>query len=135
MLNDWQLSSIFNMSSGTNYDINYSYQSNGSSVNLTGSPDFGARIVYLSDPGSGCSGDRYAQFDTTAVTGPDYGSNGLESGRNLMRGCIQRDVDLSLARNIRLGGGRTLQLRMDAFNAVVPRARSPADVASRPARA
>jgi hypothetical protein len=117
VLNDWQLSSLFNLSSGINYDLTYSYQNDGASVNLTGSPDFGARIVYLTDPGSGCSSDRYAQFNTAAVTGPSYGSVGLESGRNVMRGCMQRDVDLSLARNIRLGGGRSVQFRMDAFNA------------------
>ena len=117
IVNDWQLSSIFNLSSGTNYDITYSYQSNGASVNLTGSPDYGARILYVGDPGSGCSNDQYAQFNRNAIAGPTYYSDGLESGRNLMRGCAQRNIDLSLARTIRLGGGRSIQLRMDAFNA------------------
>src|SRR5690606_32337505 len=77
----------------------------------------GARVVFLGDPGSGCSGDQYRQFNTAVVTGPDYGSVGLDSGRNRMRGCMQRDVDISLARNIQLGGGRSVQVRMDAFNA------------------
>jgi hypothetical protein len=117
VLNDWQFSSIFNLSSGTNYDITYTYQSNGGSVNLTGSPDYAARIIYVGDPGSGCSDDQYSQFNTASVVGPGYGSTGLESGRNLLRGCTQRDLDISLARNIRIGGGRSVQLRMDAFNA------------------
>ncbi|ODS59594.1 MAG: hypothetical protein ABS36_01310 [Acidobacteria bacterium SCN 69-37] len=122
LVNDWQLSSIFNLSSGPNYDLSFSYQNNGSAVNLTGSPDFannttGARVVFLGDPGSGCSGDQYRQFNAMAVTGPSFYSVGLDSGRNAMRGCVQRDVDISLARNIRLGGGRNIQLRMDAFNA------------------
>jgi hypothetical protein len=117
LLNDWQLSGLVNLSSGTNYDLSYSYQSAGSNINLTGSPDIGARIVFLGDPGSGCSSDQYRQFNVAAVTGPGYYSDGLESGRNIMRGCAQRDLDLSLARNIRLGGGRSVQLRMDAFNA------------------
>src|SRR5690606_14138036 len=122
ILNDWQVSSIVNLSSGTNYDLQFSYQNNGSAVNLTGSPDFGnngtgARVVFLGNPGSGCSGDQYRQFNTAVVTGPDYGSVGLDSGRNRMRGCMQRDVDISLARNIQLGGGRSVQVRMDAFNA------------------
>jgi hypothetical protein len=86
-------------------------------VNLTGSPDFGARIQYIGDPGKGCTSDRYAQFNTTAVTGPQYGSVGLESGRNIMTSCPSTVVDIALARNIRLGGGRAVQLRMDAFNA------------------
>jgi hypothetical protein len=117
ILNDWQLSGLVNLSSGTNYDLSYSYNANGASVNLTGSPDIGARIVFVGDPGSGCSSDQYAQFNTASVTGPGYNSTGLESGRNIMRGCMQRDLDLSLARNIRIGGGRSVQLRMDAFNA------------------
>jgi hypothetical protein len=116
LLNDWQLSSILNVSSGTNYDLGYSYQSQGANVNLTGSPDYAARIVYVGDPGSGCTDSQYAQFSTSAVTGPGYSSDGLESGRNILRGCMQRDIDVSLARTIRLGGGRSLQLRADAFN-------------------
>jgi hypothetical protein len=86
-------------------------------VNLTGSPDYGARIVYVGDPGSGCSDDQYRQFNTAAVTGPQYGSVGLESGRNILGGCADKTIDLSLARNIRLGGGRQLQFRLDVFNA------------------
>jgi hypothetical protein len=117
IINDWQLSGLVNLSSGTNYDLSYSYQSNGANINLTGSPDIGARIRFIGDPGSGCSSDQYRQFNTDAVVGPDYFSDGLESGRNIMRGCMQRDLDISLARNIRIGGGRSVQLRMDAFNA------------------
>src|SRR5690606_34988365 len=88
----------------------------------TGSPSYGnnsngARVVFLGDPGSGCSSNQYAQFNAAMITGPDPGSIGMESGRNSLRGCAQRDLDLSLSRNIRLGGGRAIQVRMDAFNA------------------
>ena len=95
----------------------YSYQNNGANVNLTGSPDYGARIVYLGDPGAGCSDNQYAQFNVAAVTGPSYSSLGLESGRNILCGCADKTVDLSIARNIRLGGSRQLQFRLDVFNA------------------
>jgi hypothetical protein len=117
VLNDWQLSGIFQAESGDAYDIGYSYQSNGGSVNLTGSPDYGARTVFVGDPGSGCSGNQFVQFNTAAVTGPAYNSDGLESGRNLLRGCPDHTVDLSISRNIRLGGGRQATIRLDAFNA------------------
>jgi hypothetical protein len=117
LLNDWQLSGILNLSSGTNYDIGYSYQSNGSAVNLTGSPDYNiGEPLFSSSPGSGCSSNQYAQFNTSVISGPTYGSVGLNSGRNYMRGCTQRDIDMSLARNIRIGGGRAVQLRLDTFN-------------------
>jgi hypothetical protein len=119
LANDWQLSGILSAGSGNPYDLGFSYQNNGSNVNMTGSPDYGARIRYIGDPGSGCTGldNQYAQFNTKAVVGPDYFSDGLESGRAVMRGCADKTVDLSLSRNIRLGGGRSVQLRVDAFNA------------------
>ena len=121
VLNDWQLSSVFNLSSGTSYDLSFSYQNAGGAVNLTGSPDYtnsgsGARVLFNGDPGSGCSSNQYRQFNTDVVAGPTPGSDGMESARNSLRGCAQRELDLSLSRNIRLGGGRALQLRFDAFN-------------------
>ena len=91
IVNDWQLSGVFTGNSGTRYDLSYSYQTNGANKNLTGSPDYGARIVYLGDPGSGCSDNQYAQFNVSAVTAPSYGSVGLESGRNLDVGLRRQD--------------------------------------------
>ena len=117
ILNDWQISGVLTANSGTRYDITYTYQNNGNSKNLTGSPDYGARIVYLGDPGSGCSDNQFAQFNVGAVTGPSYNSLGMESGRNLLANCADKTVDLSLSRNIRLGGSRQLQFRADVFNA------------------
>jgi hypothetical protein len=117
LVNDWQLSGILTAGSASHYDLSYSYQSNGANVNLTGSPDYGARIVYVGDPGKGCSSDQYRQFNTAAVTGPTYHSVGLESGRNQLIGCPDHTIDLAIARNIRLGGTRQLQVRLDAFNA------------------
>ena len=117
VLNDWQIAGVLTAGSGQAYDLSYNYQNNGGSVNLTGSPDYGARIRYTGDPGSGCSGDQYVQFNTAAVTGPTYGSLGLESGRNIMRACPNKIVDLSLSRDIRVGASRALELRLDLFNA------------------
>ena len=68
------------------------------------------------DPGSGCSSDQYKQFNTAAFAGPTYGSTGTESGSSLLGGCTDRTLDLSVARNIRMGGNRTVQLRADVFN-------------------
>jgi hypothetical protein len=130
ILNDWQVSGVLTAGSaqystsgsypqGNNgrYDIAYTYQSNGQNVNLTGSPDYAARIVYVGNPGSGCSSNQYAQFNTAAVAGPTYGSVGMESGRYLLGGCPDKTVDLAVVRNIRLGGSRSFQFRLDVFNA------------------
>jgi hypothetical protein len=93
------------------------YQTGNANVNLTGSPDFAPRIRIVGDPGSGCGSDRYRQFNTAAFQGPLVGSVGLESGNGYLFGCFQSVLDLSIARNIRLGGSRNLQLRVDMFNA------------------
>jgi hypothetical protein len=116
-LNDWQLSGVLTAGSAPTYDLGYTYQDNGANVNLTGSPDYGARIVYVGNPGSGCSSDPYKQFNTAAVTGPQYHSLGMESGRNLLRGCMDKTVDLSVTREIRVGANRMVRFRLDAFNA------------------
>jgi Carboxypeptidase regulatory-like domain len=98
------------------YDITYTYQNNGTNTNLTGSPDYAAKVRYVGDPGSGCSSNQYQQFNPAAVTGPTYGSVGLESGRYVLGGCADHTVDMAIARNIRLGGNRQLQFRLDVFN-------------------
>ena len=118
LVNDWQLSGILTAGSGARYDISYSYQNGGSSVNLTGSPSYPAMIRIVDDTGKGCSDNQYGQFNVAAFAGPQTGSLGLESGRNYMAGCPDHTLDLSLARNIRLGGARQIQLRLDAFNAL-----------------
>jgi len=117
VINDWQLSGIWTASTGGPYAIGFNYQSGGGSVNLTGSPDYGARIRIVGDPGGGCSSDPYRQFNTAAFQGPLVNSVGLESGASYMHGCFASALDLSIARNIPLPGGRNIQVRADLFNA------------------
>ena len=117
VVNDWSLSGIWSGASGAAFTPAFTYQSGGGNVNLTGSPDYAARVYIVGDPGSGCSDNRLQQFNTTAFKGPAAGSVGLESGTNLLRGCFVSATDLAIARTIRLGGGRSVQVRMDIFNA------------------
>ena len=117
VVNDWQLSTIWSGTTGAPYTVGFSYQNGGNNVNITGSPDFAPRIVIVGDPGKGCSSDPYRQFNAAAFQGPLVGSVGLESGNEYLKGCFSSVLDLSIARNIRLGGGRMLQLRADMFNA------------------
>ena len=121
VLNDWQWSGLFTGGSGNRYDLTYAYNANGNAVNLTGSPDYanngtGARIVFTGDPGKGCSDNQFVQFNTASVKGPGYNSTGMESGRNVMVGCPDHTFDFAIARNIRVGGSRNIQLRVDAYN-------------------
>jgi hypothetical protein len=117
--NDWQLSGVYTGTSGARYDVGYSYNANGGNVNITGSPSYAGRIKILGDTGSGCSSDPYSQFNTASFAAPGYNSTGLESGANYLGGCFDNTTDLSIARNIRVGGGgaRQIQLRLDVFNA------------------
>ena len=86
-------------------------------MNLTGSPDYAARVRVVGDPGSGCRSDRFRQFTASAFQGPLTGSTGLESGTGYVNGCFISTMDLAIARTIRLGGARNVQLRVDMFNA------------------
>ena len=127
LTNDWQISGVLTAGSGAAYTLGYSYKNQGANVNITGSPDWNGRVILADGLGSGCSSDQYAQFNYAAVRGPGYGSVQLESGRNYLRGCWDKRIDLSIMRAIRLGGSRRLELRADifnAFNAVVITGRS-----------
>ena len=115
--NDWQLSGIYTGQSGDRYSLGYGYQGGIGNVNITGSPNYGGRVVLNGDLGSGCSGNQYAQFNTAVVGGPVPGSVGLESGQNYLTGCFENFMDLAIARNFPLGGSRNLQFRIDLFNA------------------
>jgi hypothetical protein len=117
VVNDWQVAGVLTGDSGSAYGIGFGYNTAGSSVNLTGSPYYPARAVINGDTGSGCSSDQYKQFNTAAFSGPTYNSLGMESGRNYMKGCWYGIWDIAVSRNIRLGGGRFVQLRFEAFNA------------------
>ncbi|MCC7174579.1 MAG: carboxypeptidase regulatory-like domain-containing protein [Bryobacterales bacterium] len=116
---DWQISAVATVQSGAAYTLGYSYQNDGANVNITGSPDWAGRVVLLdlAKLGGGCSDNQYAQFDATTVRGPGYGSVGMESGRNYLRGCTIRNVDMAFVRRIRVGSERyRLELRADVFN-------------------
>jgi hypothetical protein len=73
------------------------------------------RIV--GDIGSGCSSDPLRQFTAAGFAPPLVNSLGLESGADYLRGCFQSVLDTSIARNVRFGANRQLQLRLDVFNA------------------
>src|SRR4029078_6255523 len=48
--------------------------------------------------------------------GPLPGSVGLDSGNDYARSCFLSQLDLAVARTLRLGRGTTLQSRLDIFN-------------------
>jgi Carboxypeptidase regulatory-like domain len=120
VVNDWNLAGIWSGATGASYSVTPNYVSGGgttANVALTGSPDFAPRAVIVGDPGSGCSSNPNQQFNTAAFQGPLAGSVGLDSASGYLRGCFISSIDLSVSRVIRIGGAKTVQLRLDLFNA------------------
>ncbi len=116
VVNDWQLSSVWTGRTGAAYSIGYAYQTGGGNVNITGSPDFAGRVRIVGDTDDGCSSDSLRQFTASAFQGPTVGSVGLESGAGYLRGCFLSTFDTAIARNVKMGGKRNLQIRIDLFN-------------------
>jgi hypothetical protein len=117
LASSWQVSGAFTAGTGPAFDATYTYNSSGPNVNITGSPSYAGRIKLVGDPGSGCSGSQYKEFNTAAFAGPGYNSIGNESGSYLMRGCFDHQANLSISRYFSLGSERRrLQLRADAYN-------------------
>ena len=116
VLNDWQVAGVWTAATGQPYAVTYTYSSGGSNINLTGSPDYAARVRVVGDTGSGCSSDASRQFTASAFQGPISPSLGLESGNGYLRGCFQSAFDTSISKQIRFAGGRSVQLRADIFN-------------------
>lgn len=64
---------------------------------------------------------------TPTPSGSRWTGSRRESGSNLLNGCWDHTTDMAIARNIRLGGSRQVQFRVDlfnVFNSVVINARS-----------
>ena len=66
--------------------------------------------------GKGCSDNQHGQFNVAAFAGPQTEAWDWSRAATTWR-AVRTTLDLSIARNIRLGGARQLQLRLDAFNA------------------
>jgi hypothetical protein len=118
---DWQISGVWTATSGTTYNMSYTYQTNGSNVNITGSPDFAGTVLIGSNPGSGCSSNQFAQFNASTITGPTYGSVQTESPRNAFRGCPTNNIDTSIIRKFhfwKFKESKTFEFRSDIFNAL-----------------
>jgi hypothetical protein len=138
LANGWQLATVLSTGNTAPYDATFVYAGGIGNVNLTGSPNYTARMTIVGDPGSGCSSNQYQMFSPNAYRGPTYGSLGNESGTNTLSGCWDKTIDLSVSRNIGLGGKRQVQFRLDVFNlfnAVVYNARITAVNYANPATA
>lgn len=116
VFNGWQLSGTTTLRSGTPFSPSYSIAGYGN-AQLTGSPDFGARLKLVGDPLTGSSDSPYNRLNPAAFLPPQPGSLGLESGINYLRNPGLDNWDLSLQKSIALREKLHVELRADAFNA------------------
>lgn len=110
ILGGWQISAIVNKSSGFPRD-----PAVGTDVPNTGSQTYRPNLVSGQDPNSGPETVQQ-WFNTGAFVQNDPFTYG-NAGRNIVIGPGIFSTDLSLIRNISFGGARSLQLRVEAFNA------------------
>ena len=111
ILNDWQISGVLTAGSGDRYDLSYTLPGQ----RREREPDRIAGLrradrLHRAIRAAAARATSTRSSTRAAVTGPTYGSVGLESGRNILRGCADKTVDLALVRNIRVGGARQLSV-------------------------
>jgi hypothetical protein len=124
---NWQIAAIFTAQSGRPFSVwNGAAYSAGGDYNADGGGGaVGGGFYDRPDvPASGVLPSRFSQsdflnglFDASIFPKPAPGANGT-LGRNTFRGPRFMTLDLSLSRTIALGGVRSIQLRVDAYNAL-----------------
>jgi hypothetical protein len=105
----WQVTAIVNKSSGFPRDPQV-----GSDVPNTGAQTYRPNLVAGQDPNDGAKTVQQ-WFNTAAFSRPATFTYG-DAGRNIVLGPGIFNVDASIIRNFLLGGTRSLQFRLEAFN-------------------
>jgi hypothetical protein len=109
ILGGWQVSAIVNKSSGFPRD-----PAAGRDVPNTGEGTYRPNLVPGQDPNAGPKTTQQ-WFNTAAFVLPAQYTYG-NAGRNIVIGPGIFNTDMSLMRTVRLGGARSLQVRLEAFN-------------------
>jgi len=110
VLGNWQINTIVNLHSGFPYFVTVS----GDACNCGASAQTANQV---GDPRSGFERSRTKWFNTAAFAIPPNGTFG-SSGRNILSGPWQANVDVSLFKIVRFGENIKLQIRPEFFNAI-----------------
>ncbi len=118
--NGWQLSGIWTLQTGNPTTPSYSIVGESNLNNkITGSATWGPRVVVNGAPqGSGWGDNQYAMMDTSVFAPALKGSQGMDSGQNIIYLPGINNFDISLYKNVRLGANeaRYLQFRIETYN-------------------
>jgi len=119
LLNDWQLSGITTLRSGSPASISYSIQNFNATMLTTGDPDYGPRPVFTSNPISS-NRSLLQWFNTGSFVQAPKGSHGIDSGIGYLEGPGQNNFDLVLQKNIPFSrdSKRYFQFRLEGYNAL-----------------
>jgi hypothetical protein len=109
LLGGWQISAIINKSSGFPRD-----PAVGVDVPNTGAQTYRPNLVAGQDPNEGAKTVEQ-WFNTAAFSRPANFTYG-NAGRNIVFGPGIFNTDMSIIRNVNFGGGKSLQVRLEAFN-------------------
>jgi len=114
ILNDWQVSGIVSMISGSPLGIGYS---STTGADITGTPSQGARPVVVADPVLPKSERTFARnFNTDAFKAPAKGTFG-DAAKTNIRGPGINNWDLSLFKNFPIKEALRIQFRWELYNA------------------
>lgn len=120
ILNDWQVSGIFEARSGAPSNVSFGIDGLGNiNERYTGSVNIGPRVFINKKPQAAAKTE-FLQVDPTAFTLPNLKqATGWEHGNNPVRLPGFWNADASVFKNIKLGAeSRFLQLRVEMFNAL-----------------
>ena len=114
-LNDWQISGIFTLQSGSPLGVGYSQLV---PVDLSGTPSVAPRILVVSDPVLPASERTFARnFRTEAFRLPAWGTLGTLS-KTLLRGPGVNNWDVAIFKNFPIGERFKFQFRSELYNAL-----------------
>ncbi|MCA2966973.1 MAG: TonB-dependent receptor [Acidobacteriaceae bacterium] len=119
ILNDWQISGIFEARSGRPENVSFSIDGLGNlNERYTGSVNIAPRVFINKDP-QGTTKTQFLQVDPTAFTLPTVkGSTGWEHGNYPVRLPGFWNLDASIFKNLKFTESKYLQLRVEMFNAL-----------------
>ena len=115
ILGNWELAGITTFQSGRPFTAYYGVSANFSGTSNGANGGFGLdRPNQVGDPVLP-DPDPSLWFDPQAFAPPDNTFGNV--GRNTLRGAGIQNFDIALYKNLRLGEGKTIQLRLELFNA------------------
>jgi len=120
VFNDWQVSGITTLRSGSPFGLGYSLYT-GQSLNtyVTGNPDFGPRPNLVANPADVSGGKNLLdEFNLAAVTQAGKGSHGNDSSFNYLTAPWFWNTDMGVFKNVPFtkDGKRYVQFRIEFYN-------------------